>query len=121
MVAEFYFGENRRALGIEQVALERGDGEIVVDGLFLVILEAELGVVGRKLAAVVDEAEEGLDGVVEVVAIAHLVGGEIDHFQIAEGFDGITFKVFLGFDGEVTELGAGFQIEAGRSGRRRGR
>ncbi len=83
-----------------------------MDGLFVVILEGESGFC-RELAAIVDEAEERLDGVVEVVAIAHLVGGEVDHFQIAEGLDGVASEVFLGFDGEVAELGTGFEVEAG--------
>ena len=55
------------------MGLEGGDGEVVVDGLFIVILEGERGFRG-ELAAIVDKAEERLDGVVEVVAVVVAIG-----------------------------------------------
>ncbi len=60
--------------------------------------EMELGEAG---AALVDEVEEEAEGLVEVGAVAGVVGGEVYVFEVAEGFEGVAREVFAGFHGGV--------------------
>lgn len=111
VVAEFATAEIGGAFGIEKMALERGDFEVPVDGLLAVVLERE-GIAPGVPAALEDEAEKGLYRIVEEIAVAHLVGLQLDHFKVAQGFDGVALEVFLGFDWQVAEFGPGFEVEA---------
>jgi len=61
--------------------------------------------------ALPDQAEQLLQTVVEVVAVAGLVGGERGLFQLAQVLDAVALQVGLGVDGRVAQFGPGLDVE----------
>ncbi len=58
-----------------------------------------------------DEAEQGLQGVVEIAAILLALGGERDQLQFAQGFEAVAAVIDGVADGSVAQLRAGLDVE----------
>src|SRR5690606_887086 len=87
---------------VEQMALQRGDGEAAAlrdvtrcrlnAGAQFLLSAARIA--ARE--ALPDEAEQLLQAVVEVVAVAGLVGGERGLFQLAQMLDAVALQIGFG-------------------------
>jgi len=113
MVPKLAFTEVGRALGVEEVTLQRGDLEIVPDRLLRVIGESQ-GIALAVLPSFVNESEKRLDGLVKEIAVLRLVSEfvEIHHFEIPERLDGVALEVFLRLHREVSESRTCLEVEA---------
>ena len=103
-VAELDPVEQRCARRVEQVRTQRRHAEGVVDGL---AVQVEL----RRLEAVVEQVEQGGDGLVQEGAVPGLLGGQGDQLQVAERFQAVALAVLLGAGGQVAQFRPGLDVE----------
>ena len=61
--------------------------------------------------AFADQAEERLDALVQVVAVAGFVAGQAHQFEVAQMFQAVALAVGLGFQRGVAEFRAGLDVE----------
>ncbi len=100
-VAQADLGEERGALGVEEVGAQGVEVEGVVEALL-----------ARAVGALVDHAEEAAQAVVDVEALARLFGLEVvEAVELAQALQGVALAVGVGAHGGVAELGAGLDVE----------
>ena len=68
-------------------------------------------VAAGALEAVADQPEQGLDAVVQVVAVQGLLAGQAHHLQVAQPFQAVALAVRLGLDRRVAEVGPRLDVE----------
>ena len=92
-IAELHPVQQRRGVVPEQPTVQRADGEAVGPG-------AAPGeeVAAGAFEAVTDQPKQGLDAVVQVVAVQLLLAGQAHHLQIAQPFQAVALAVRLRLD-----------------------
>ena len=111
-VAQLHPVEQRRRAGAEQGAVEGADAEAVVqvrrrsrrqqiDGAAL----------PGAVEAVPDQAEQGLDGVVQVVAVERFLAGQAHQLEVAQVLQAVALAVGLRLHRRVAEIGARLDVE----------
>ena len=96
----------RRVFGIEQMAFQRRDLEVVVDG-FAVEGQAQLA----GIAPLEYQPEQDPDGLVEEVSVAVRIGFQRHQLQVAQGLQRVAFQIVVALDGQVAQRRTGLEIE----------
>ena len=111
-VAQLHPVEQRCRALPEQGAVEGADAEAVVQMRFLRRRQQIHGAAGAgTVEAVADEAEQGLDGVVEVVAVQRLLAGQAHQLQVAQVLQAVALAVGLRVHRRVAEVRARLDVE----------
>ena len=68
-------------------------------------------VAAGALEAVADQSEQGLDAVVQVVAVQGLLAGQAHHLQVAQTLQTVALAVRLGLDWRIAEVGPRLDVD----------
>ena len=107
-VAQLHPVDQGRGALPEQGAVEGADAEAVVQVRARFRREKVRGAPSlRAVEAVPDQAEQGLDGVVQIVAVERLLAGQPHQLKVAQVLQAVPLEVGLGVHRRVAEIGGG--------------